>query len=313
MTKGSCQSTHESNVQKCENPASSARLASSITFFAGAFVWATNPKSMSYTFPSRSLRFSSSSVRGCSASSQVSVEAPAKELPVSLLAHVLLVLNHDGPSRQHRRHLALDTHSFVGRVVDVHVVRLDRKGVRGVRIVEHQVGVGPRSDESLLWKEAEHSRRCRGRDVNPSSEGYLAHRHSLEDQVDAMLDAGDAVGDLREVAHPELLLFLEAEGAVIRRDDAEIVRTQSPPEFGVVTFGSKRRRADVLRAFEALASEIDVGEKEVLRTRFGEHAFTTISRLHDLVERFGGGEVDNVKRCARDVRELDSAVSRFAL
>ena len=47
MTNGSCQSTHESNVQTWLNPPASARWARSMTRRAGGSVCSTKPISMS--------------------------------------------------------------------------------------------------------------------------------------------------------------------------------------------------------------------------------------------------------------------------
>ena len=126
-----------------------------------------------------------------------------------------------------------------------------------------------------------------------------------------MLDARNAVGDLGEVAEAELLLLLEAERAVVGRDDAEVVGAKPPPQVGVVRARAQRRRADELRALETLAREVGLGEKQVLRAGLGEDVLSAVARRHHLVERFGGREVHDVERGAGDARELDRAMRRL--
>ena len=85
-----------------------------------------------------------------------------------------------------------------------------------------------------------------------------------------MLDAADAVGDLREVPDAELLLVLHAERAVVGRDDLRLVGPQRPPQLVLVPLlaGPQRRRAHPLGALEPRCAELFL-EREVQVLRAG--------------------------------------------
>ena len=53
---------------------------------------------------------------------------------------------------------------------------------------------------------------------------------TVVEQVDAVLDTRQAVGDLAEVAHAELLLGVEVERAVVGRDHLQVVLDEALPE-----------------------------------------------------------------------------------
>ena len=61
------------------------------------------------------------------------------------------------------------------------------------------------------------------------------------EQVDAILDAGQPVRDLPEVASPKVLLAVEVERAVVGGHDLEVVLDEAGPELGLVVGRPKRR------------------------------------------------------------------------
>src|ERR671921_51468 len=71
-------------------------------------------------------------------------------------------------------------------------------------------------------------------------------------------------GKRPNVVAAQLLLLLHAEGAVVGRDDLQVVRPQALPQLVLIPTLAERRRHDVLRALEALAVVVQ-GEEEVLR------------------------------------------------
>ena len=101
-------------------------------------------------------------------------------------------------------------------------------------IPHHDVGVGARGDDALLRVHAEHAGGCGAAGLDPTLEADLAGDDSLVEQLHAVLDAADAVGDLGEVADAELLLVLHAEGAVVGADDGELVHAQALPQVALV-------------------------------------------------------------------------------
>src|SRR5271170_882102 len=75
-------------------------------------------------------------------------------------------------------------------------------------------------------------------------------------QVHPVLDAGDPVGDLGEVAPAELLLLLEAERAVVRRHDGQVIGAQAAPQGGGMIPGPQRRRGDELGPLEVRSGQV---------------------------------------------------------
>ena len=128
-----------------------------------------------------------------------------------------------------------------------------------------------------------------------------------------MLDTGQAVRDLREVSDPELFLLGVAEGAVVGRHHRQLVGTQTPPEHRVVLTGPKRGRADELGALEPRPRHVVLREEEILRARLGKGVLAPRARLHNGVERWFRGEVDDVERRLGDLGETDGSCRRLAL
>src|SRR5262245_43531624 len=105
---------------------------------------------------------------------------------------------------------ALDGAALVAGVVDRHVVRLRRDRVLAARVVDDEVGVRTDRDRTLSRIHPEQLRRRGGGDLDPA----LLRDPSSDDaavveQVHPVLDAGQAVRDLPEVALPEVFLAVE--------------------------------------------------------------------------------------------------------
>ncbi len=88
-------------------------------------------------------------------------------------------------------------------------------------------------------------------------------------QVQAILDARQAIRNLAEVAPAELLLAMEVERAVIGGHQLQIVLEQATPQVVPVVLRTEWRRANELGALESVAQVIK-GKEEVLRARFGK-------------------------------------------
>src|SRR5262249_40430967 len=127
--------------------------------------------------------------------------------------------------------------------------------------------------------------RRRRRDLYEAIERELAGVYAVViDELEAILDAGSAIGDLGEIVFAEDLLVFEAEGAMVGGDYLQVIVFESVPEFWLVLFGAERRCEDVLRALEVRPREIIDGEQEVLRAGFGEGGNTAIAGLANLVK-----------------------------
>src|SRR4029079_11794591 len=81
------------------------------------------------------------------------------------------------------------------------------------------------------------------------------------------LEAGAAVGDLREVVLAERLLPVPEEGAVVGRDRGERVGAHRVPQHGVFRRVARGRGVDVLRTLEVRLREVVNRPEEVLRAR----------------------------------------------
>src|SRR6185503_18556590 len=143
------------------------------------------------------------------------VRGGALDEPAGALAtRELAVANDDRAARQDDLGRALDLATLVARVVDVHVVGLRRDRVPAGRVVDDDVGVGADGDGALARVHPEQLRRGGGGDLDPAfAADATADDAAVVEQVEPVLDAREAVGDLAEVAPPELLLAVEVERA----------------------------------------------------------------------------------------------------
>ena len=108
-----------------------------------------------------------------------------------------------------------------------------------VRVVDDEVGVRADGDRALLRVHPEQLGRRRRDDLDPALlRDPAADDAAVVEQVDAVLDAGQAVGDLAEVAAPELLLAVEVERAVVGRDELEVVLDEPGPQVVPVVLRS---------------------------------------------------------------------------
>src|SRR5687767_11638494 len=99
-------------------------------------------------------------------------------------------------------------------------MRLGSDGVPGHRVVHHEVRIGPNAHDALAALEAEHARRRGADHFHPSVGSEMPADHAaVVQEVDAILDAGQAVRDLAEVSLTEILLAMEVERAMVGADD----------------------------------------------------------------------------------------------
>src|SRR5262249_32938650 len=107
---------------------------------------------------------------------------------------------------------------------------------------------------------------------------------AVVEQVDSVLDAGQPVGDLPEVALAKVFLALEIERAVVGRNELEVVLDEALPELVLVIRRAERRRTDELRAIEPVAQVVE-REEQVLRACLGERPDAPVARFADGVQR----------------------------
>ena len=78
-----------------------------------------------------------------------------------------------------------------------------------------------------------------------------AGRHAVRvEQMDAVLDAGDAVGNLGEIAAAHFLLLVEIERGMIGGDGVDLSGRPARSTRPLMPAFAQRRRHDVFRAFE---------------------------------------------------------------
>ena len=126
-----------------------------------------------------------------------------------------------------------------------------------------------------------------------------------------MLDARTAVRNLGEVIDAQFLLFLEAEWAMIGRDDLQRIVRETLPEFFLMPFLSQRRREDILRALESGDVHVFQREIQILRASLGVGGQPAVARLANFFERLVAGEMNDVDRRAGHFRQRDCARSGF--
>ena len=148
--------------------------------------------------------------------------------------------------------------------------------------------------------------------LDEAIERELALIHAVMiDQLQPILDAGAAVGNLGEIVFAEHLLVFEAERAMVGGDHLQVVVLQTVPQLRQILLLAQRRREDVFRAFEIRALEFFDREQQILRAGFGEGGHAAIARLAHLVERVFRRQMHDVHRRARHLRHGDGAVHRF--
>ena len=130
----------------------------------------------------------------------------------------------------------------------------------------------------------------------------LAVDDRLVHQVDPLLDAREAVGDLAEVAAAHLLLAVEVERAVVGADELEVVALEGVPEL--VRSGPASRSGG---EHTNLAPSNPWPRSSSVRYRYcgqvSAQAIAPRSRAaHERLERLLGRHVDEVDRSARRPR-----------
>ena len=197
----------------------------------------------------------------------------------------------------------------------------------GVGVPDDDVGVAAWGDHTLLRIHPEHPCRRRAAGLDPALQRQLAGDDTLVDQLHAVLDATDPVGDLGEASEPHLLLVLHAERAVIGRHHGELVHPQALPQItlvtvahltdvvGIVILAADGGAAHPLGTLEPrLAQRLFQRQPEILRAGLGEHVATFMTGGGDLVQRVAGRHVHDVERhVAGDMAEHDGTMRGFGL
>ncbi len=116
-----------------------------------------------------------------------------------MFADELAVSDLDLSAYRHNGRAAFDLHAFEAVVIVIDVLSLGRDDAPILGIVDDQVRVAADGNRSLPRKQPEDLRRPRTRRIDKAMKIQSAALHSVRvQQVDAIFDPGNAVGDLRE-------------------------------------------------------------------------------------------------------------------
>ncbi len=170
----------------------------------------------------------------------------------------------------------------------------------------------PAAISPFLRIHAEDARRRGGGDLHETVQRKFARVDAVViNQLQTVLDARAAVGNLREIVFAEDLLVFETERAVVGGDHLQMIVLQTFPEFRQVLFGAQGRRENIFRAFEIRPLQLFDGEQQILRAGFGESRDAAVARFAHLVERVLRREMHDVHRHAGDLGHGDGAMHRF--
>ena len=169
------------------------------------------------------------------------------------------------------------------------------------RVEEDQVGIAPDLDGALA-RQAEPTGGGGGDEVDHPLEGdpALGHAFAVGDRQEG-LDPRRAIGDPveRDTAGGLGLLGIEPIGDVVRGDEVKRAVGQTGPQGVAIRHGTEWRRDDVAGAHGGVGILVPLlGQREVVRTRFGRDANTGRLGATDLVERGRRREVHDVDRGA---------------
>src|SRR5580704_16882903 len=141
-------------------------------------------------------------------------------------------------------------HAFEAVIVVVDVLGLDADRAAIVGVEDNEIGIAAEGDGALARKEAEKFCGTGAGEIYETIKiDAFSFPHGVE-QIDAILDTGNAVGNVYERFFAEKLL-VDVERAVIGANGVNETERERTPESVIIMFGTKRGRHNVLHAFGA--------------------------------------------------------------
>ena len=137
-----------------------------------------------------------------------------------------------------------------------------------------------------------------------------------EQQRQAQLDAGNAIGDLMKArigSGREFAGFIVSIGGVVGREDLKGAVGQAPPHGRVGARVPGRRAAAHHCALGAGKIQILGGQEEILRARLAVDFQSAALGTADFIDGLGGGYVHDEHRHIHEFGQANSAVGRFSL
>lgn len=162
-----------------------------------------------------------------------------------------------------------------------------------VGVVDDEVGIAANGYGTLARVEAKELRRFGAGCVHEAMDVEAAafDAEGVE-EIDALFEAGDAVGDL--VKSPSPMILFHIERAVVGADGVDVAFCEAFPKHTIVAFVAEGRRHHVLHPLHAGAFGISFVEDEVRDDGFDRQVDTAPLRADGSVERAFAGEVDDV-------------------
>jgi len=208
---------------------------------------------------------------------------------------------------------ALDGEAFETVVVVVGVLRFDGDGAAIGGIVDDEVGVAADRDGAFAGKKAE---KLGGAGAGAIDETFEIDAAALDavgvEKIDAIFDARNAVGNGGEVVFAEKFL-LEIEGAVVGADSIDEAERERGPERVLIVFGAKRRRHDVLHAFDAGTFSKGFFEEQVGENGFDAESDAAPASCECYTQSFFAGKVDDVANGASVFEKGGEMAGAFGL
>ncbi len=193
---------------------------------------------------------------------------------------------------------AFDGPAFEGAVVDVLALGFGGDGAAVGGVEEDEVGVRADGDGAFAGEEAEEFGGVGAGGFDEAVEGNFSFGDAVGvEEVDAVFDRGDAVGNFGEVIAAHEFLGGEVEWGVVGGDGGDESGGEAAPEDFLVFLVAEGRAHDIFGAFEAVvAGEFGVGfiEEEVLDEGFDGDFDTAEFGGNGDFEGFLAGEVDDV-------------------
>lgn len=234
-----------------------------------------------------------------------------EELAAVGVADELGVVNLNFTANGDDRGTTFDGEALETVVVVVGVLGFDADSATVVGIEDDQVGVAADGDGAFAREETEEFRGARAGAIDEAIEINAAAGDAMGiEKIDAVFDAGNAVGNVGEGVFAEEFL-LEIEGAVVGANGVDEAKAQAVPENILIVFFAKRRGHDVLHAFDATAFGVGFVEKKMRENGFDAEADATLLGGKGGAERFFAGEMDDVASSAGIFEEGGETVGAF--
>src|SRR5208337_3326200 len=122
-----------------------------------------------------------------------------KHLATAALADKLAVADLDFAAHGYDRRAAFDLHALETIVVVIDVLRFRGDHATVIRIVNHQVGIAAHGDRALAGEKPKKFRGARAGRVDKAVQIQASAFYTMRiEQIDAILDSGNAVGNVDE-------------------------------------------------------------------------------------------------------------------